>query len=159
MPDLVERSGPFIRTTEGRWRDLFGDADAISEGGVKDERGGRVWYGTTSLILGLPVETPVEEHLGVLGGEQGVIQVRVLVKQGGQEMEEVPADDAGAAGRVPGREVQVLPRQAAAGARGLTDARRTLRVNGLQAAEGLGGFAALRSPAEGGLRRKKPPAA
>ncbi len=62
MPDLVERSGPFIRTTEGRWRDLFHDADAMSEGGVKDERGERVWYGTTSLILGLPVETPVEER-------------------------------------------------------------------------------------------------
>ena len=62
MPDLVERSGPFVRTTEGRWRDLFARADAISEGGVKDERSGRVWYGMTSLILGLPVETPVEER-------------------------------------------------------------------------------------------------
>ena len=62
MPDLVERSGPFVRTTEGRWRDLFVDADAVSEGGIKDEKHGRVWYGTTSLILGLPVETPVEER-------------------------------------------------------------------------------------------------
>jgi cold shock CspA family protein len=63
MPALVERLGPFIRTTEGRWRDLFLDADAMSEGGVKDERNGeRVWYGSTSLILGLPVETPVEER-------------------------------------------------------------------------------------------------
>jgi hypothetical protein len=62
MPELVERSGPFIRTTEGRWRDLFSEADAISEGGIKDEKSGRVWYGSTSLILGLPVETPVEER-------------------------------------------------------------------------------------------------
>ena len=62
MPDLVERSGPFVRTSEGRWRDLFAIADAVSEGGIKDERNGRVWYGTTSLILGLPVETPVEER-------------------------------------------------------------------------------------------------
>ena len=66
MPELVERSGPFIRTTEGRWRDLFVEADAMSEGGVKDERGERVWYGTTSLILGLPVETPVEERAFLL---------------------------------------------------------------------------------------------
>ena len=62
MPDLVERSGPFVRTTEGRWRDLFAVADAISEGGIKEETSGRVWYGMTSLILGLPVETPVEER-------------------------------------------------------------------------------------------------
>jgi hypothetical protein len=62
MPDLVERSGPFVRTTEGRWRDLFALADAMSEGGVKEEQSGRVWYGTTSLILGLPVETPVEDR-------------------------------------------------------------------------------------------------
>jgi hypothetical protein len=62
MPDLVERSGPFVRTTEGRWHDLFALADAMSEGGVKEEQSGRVWYGTTSLILGLPVETPVEER-------------------------------------------------------------------------------------------------
>ena len=62
MPDLVERSGPFVRTTEGRWRDLFAAADAVSEGGIKEEKSGRVWYGMTSLILGLPVETPVEER-------------------------------------------------------------------------------------------------
>jgi hypothetical protein len=61
-PSLVERSGPFVRTTEGRWRELFAEADAISEGGVKEENGERVWYGSTSLIVGLPVETPVEER-------------------------------------------------------------------------------------------------
>jgi len=62
-PELIERSGPFIRTTEGRWRELFASADAMSEGAVKDEKNGdRVYYGTTSLILGLPVETPVEER-------------------------------------------------------------------------------------------------
>ena len=61
-PELVERAGPFVRTTEGRWRDLFANADAMSEGAVKDEKGELVYYGTTSLILGLPVETPVEER-------------------------------------------------------------------------------------------------
>jgi hypothetical protein len=77
MPDLVERSGPFIRTTEGRWRDLFQDADAMSEGGVKDERGERVWYGTTSLILGLPVETPVEERAFLLALARKDVHVHV----------------------------------------------------------------------------------
>ena len=77
MPDLVERSGPFIRTTEGRWRDLFQEADAMSEGGVKDERGERVWYGTTSLILGLPVETPVEERAFLLALARKDVHVHV----------------------------------------------------------------------------------
>ncbi len=61
-PELVERASSFVRTTEGRWRDLFAVADAMSEGAAKNENGERVWYGTTSLILGLPVEMPVEER-------------------------------------------------------------------------------------------------
>ena len=52
----------FVRTTEGRWRELFESADAISEGAVKEEGGGRVWYGSTSLILDLPVETSLEDR-------------------------------------------------------------------------------------------------
>ena len=51
-----------MRTTEGRWRDLFEVADAISEGAVKQEGAERVWYGSTSLILGLPVETSLEDR-------------------------------------------------------------------------------------------------
>jgi hypothetical protein len=77
MPELVERSGPFIRTTEGRWRDLFAVADAMSEGGIKEERGERVWYGTTSLILGLPVETPVEERAFLLALARKDVHVHV----------------------------------------------------------------------------------
>ena len=61
-PDLIERDGPFVRTTEGRWRELFAKADAMSEGAVKDEQGERVYYGSTSLIVGLPVDMPVEER-------------------------------------------------------------------------------------------------
>ena len=76
-PELVERSATFVRTTEGRWRDLFLDADAMSEGAVKDERNGRVWYGSTSLILGLPVETPVEERAFLLGLAEKDVHVHV----------------------------------------------------------------------------------
>lgn len=61
-PGLVERRGDFVRTTEGRWRALFAEADTVSEGAVRDEAGGRVWYGSTSLILELPVDIPVEER-------------------------------------------------------------------------------------------------
>jgi hypothetical protein len=61
-PALLERRGTFVRTSEGRWRELFAAADAISEGAVKIEPGGRVWYGSTSLILILPTGTPEEER-------------------------------------------------------------------------------------------------
>jgi len=76
-PVLVEHGGPFVRTTEGRWRDLFNDADAMSEGGVKDEKGERVWYGSTSLILGLPVDTPVEERAFLLALAEKEVHVHV----------------------------------------------------------------------------------
>lgn len=61
-PGLVERDGAFVRTTEGRWRDLFARASCISEGAVRQESGENFWYGSTSLVLGLPVDTPVEER-------------------------------------------------------------------------------------------------
>jgi hypothetical protein len=40
-----------VRTFETTWRDLFAKADVVSEGSVRDEPDGRVWYGSTSLIL------------------------------------------------------------------------------------------------------------
>lgn len=61
-PPLVERAGEFVRTHEGRWRELFENADTISEGAVRDESAGRTYYGTTSLILSLPTGTPEEER-------------------------------------------------------------------------------------------------
>jgi hypothetical protein len=52
-----------VRTVEGRWRQLFASADAMSEGAVREESTGeRIWYGTTSLILELPVETSLEDR-------------------------------------------------------------------------------------------------
>lgn len=46
---------------EPRWRELFEHADVVSEGSVRDEAGGRVWYGSTSLILLLPPPAPPQE--------------------------------------------------------------------------------------------------
>jgi hypothetical protein len=51
LPTMLARSGVFVSVTDARWRDLFERADIISEGSAKDERSGRVWYGSTSLIL------------------------------------------------------------------------------------------------------------
>ena len=56
-----------VRTTEGRWRTLFADADVVSEGAAREEKDGeRVWYGSTSLILELPVETSLEDREQIL---------------------------------------------------------------------------------------------
>ncbi|MBX3217014.1 MAG: hypothetical protein KF850_33585 [Labilithrix sp.] len=66
-PKLVERRGDMVRTVEGRWRELFESADMMSEGAAREERGGgRAWYGTTSLILELPVETSLEDRAELL---------------------------------------------------------------------------------------------
>jgi len=51
LPLMLARSGVFVSVTDERWRDLFGRSDVISEGSARDEAGGRVWYGSTSLIL------------------------------------------------------------------------------------------------------------
>ena len=68
-----------FRTTEGRWRALFAEADAISEGATRDEDGERVWYGSTSLILGLPVETSLEEREQILAIARKDVHVHVHV--------------------------------------------------------------------------------
>jgi hypothetical protein len=66
-PQLVERNGSLLRTTDGCWRELFAKADAISEGMPKDEKDdGRTWFGSTSLILELPVETSLEDRAQIL---------------------------------------------------------------------------------------------
>jgi hypothetical protein len=66
-PKLVEWNGSMVRTTEGCWRELFSKADAISEGMPKAEKDqSRTWYGSTSLILELPVETSLEDRAELL---------------------------------------------------------------------------------------------
>ncbi len=66
-----------VRTTEGRWRELFESADQISEGAVKEETEGRVWYGSTSLILELPVETSLEDRAQLLAIAQKDVHAHI----------------------------------------------------------------------------------
>lgn len=76
-PAFVEQRS-FVRTSEGRWRALFEAADAMSEGAVRDERGGeRVYYGTTSLILEMPVETSLEDRGLLRGAAEKDVHVHV----------------------------------------------------------------------------------
>ena len=51
QPVVLARQMLLLRASNARWRDMFDRADIMSEGRVRDEAQGRVWYGSTSLIL------------------------------------------------------------------------------------------------------------
>jgi hypothetical protein len=76
-PQLVERAGGFVRTSEGRWRELFESADVMSEGAAREEAGERVWYGSTSLILTLPTGTPEDDRRFLLAVAEKDVHVHV----------------------------------------------------------------------------------
>jgi hypothetical protein len=54
LPLVAARQMIVVRASSARWSDLFERADIVSEGALRDEARGRVWYGTTSLILRAP---------------------------------------------------------------------------------------------------------
>lgn len=67
-----------VRTVEGRWRELFESADMVSEGAAREERDGdRTWYGSTSMILELPVETSLEDRAELLAVAQKDLHTHV----------------------------------------------------------------------------------
>jgi hypothetical protein len=52
QPPLVERRlRPLVRCSDYRWRELFENADVLSEGAVRDEAQGPSYYGSTSILL------------------------------------------------------------------------------------------------------------
>jgi hypothetical protein len=51
VPLVLVRRPVLVRSSDSRLRELFARADIVSEGGVRQEPGGRFWYGSTSLIL------------------------------------------------------------------------------------------------------------
>jgi hypothetical protein len=51
LPLVVARPAVLVRAPDPSWRELFDQADTVSEGAVCSEAHGRVWYGSTSLIL------------------------------------------------------------------------------------------------------------
>jgi hypothetical protein len=51
QPLVLARRTLLVRASDARWRQMFDRADVVSEGSVRDDRQGRVWYGSTSLIL------------------------------------------------------------------------------------------------------------
>jgi hypothetical protein len=69
-----------VRGADVRWRELLESADAMSEGGVRAEAGGAVWYGSTSLVLRLPDPTSAEESafLAAVADRDVHVRLRVL---------------------------------------------------------------------------------
>jgi len=55
-PIIVARHGLRLHSSDAPWRELFERADVVSEGSVHAELHGRVWYGSTSMILRVPDE-------------------------------------------------------------------------------------------------------
>jgi hypothetical protein len=51
QPVVLARTMLLVRASDARWREMFDRADIVSEGSVRDDRQGRIWYGSTSLIL------------------------------------------------------------------------------------------------------------
>jgi hypothetical protein len=71
------RHAHLVRAPDPRWRELFDDADVVSEGCLRDETSGRIWYGSTSLILRIgegeaEAETGAGAHLVVALAERDV---------------------------------------------------------------------------------------
>ncbi len=48
------------QTTDALWREAFDAADSVSEGAVRTEARGDVWYGSTSLILRMDAKSDDE---------------------------------------------------------------------------------------------------
>ena len=54
LPFVLARSTTLVCAPDPRWRELFENADIVSEGSARTEASGPVWYGSTSLILQPP---------------------------------------------------------------------------------------------------------
>ena len=69
---LRERTVRLWEASDYRWRELFESADVMSEGAARLESRGRVYYGSTSVLL------PDVSHGGLLPDEQRTRVVRAV---------------------------------------------------------------------------------
>jgi hypothetical protein len=75
-PLVLVRRPVLVRSSDSRLRELFARADVVSEGGIRDEPGGRFWYGSTSLIL--PADDRDSEWLAAIAARDLHVRVRAL---------------------------------------------------------------------------------
>jgi hypothetical protein len=77
LPLVVARETLLVRAPDASWRGLFDRADTVSEGGVRSEAQGRVWYGSTSLILPTG-KSPNATLLATLASRDINVRVRAM---------------------------------------------------------------------------------
>jgi len=79
LPFVLAQTTTLLSASEPRWRELFESADIISEGCARQESGGRIWYGSTSLILCLPAAEPLTPAmLAKLAGRDIHVRLRAV---------------------------------------------------------------------------------
>ncbi len=76
LPLVLAQTTTLLSASEPRWRELFERADVMSEGCAREEPGGRIWYGSTSLILTVPGSDPA--MLAVLAGRDVHVRLRAV---------------------------------------------------------------------------------
>jgi hypothetical protein len=76
LPLVLAHTTTLLSTSEPRWRELFDHADVVSEGCARDEANGRVWYGSSSLILSVPGSDPA--MLATLAGRDVHVRLRAV---------------------------------------------------------------------------------
>jgi hypothetical protein len=80
VPFVLSRPTTLVRAPDCRWRELFDHADVISEGSAREEKTGRVWYGSTSLILRFDAAGAAagDAFLAALAGRDAHVRLRAL---------------------------------------------------------------------------------
>jgi hypothetical protein len=79
LPFVLAQTTTLLSASEPRWRELFEHADIISEGCARQETAGRMWYGSTSLILTVPGADPgAPAMLATLAGRDIHVRLRAV---------------------------------------------------------------------------------
>ena len=76
LPLLIARNAALLRAVDPAWQMLFERADTVSEGAVRNEAHGRVWYGSTSIIL--PTRASEASLLAALAARDVHVRLRAM---------------------------------------------------------------------------------
>jgi hypothetical protein len=74
LPLLSTRKVELWQSSDYRWRELFESADVMSEGATRDEPDGKIYYGSTSILL------PFSSRGGLVPDDQAEQVARLLTR-------------------------------------------------------------------------------